>query len=234
MSHAALSACFNCCILDWGESNGLDAFELARLHSLTVHSKVAQRGERLHHAGCARKNLYVVKSGCFKSSSGNDSGLEQITTFLLPGDWIGLDGIGSNPAGSNVLAVALSSVCSIPLRHFEELCLQIPALQRAFHRLLSNEINRDHGLMLVLGGMHAQERVAFFLLDLAARFEAKGYSKNYFKLPMTNKDIGNHLAIRNETLSRVLTKFIKDGLIAIDGKDVEIRDLERLKRGLES
>jgi len=51
---------------------------------------------------------------------------------------------------------------------------------------------------------------------------------------MTNKDIGNHLAIRNETLSRVLTKFIKDGLIAIDGKDVEIRDLERLKRGLES
>jgi CRP/FNR family transcriptional regulator len=228
----AFGQCANCCLLTWGQSIGLNPIQLATLDALSNHSRFIVRGEYLDHAGSARKYLHIIKSGCFKSSTGNNGGLEHITAFLLPGDWIGLDGVGSNRSESHIAAIQCSSVCAVSLSKFEQLCSDIPRLQHGFHQLLSKEITRDYGLMLLLAGMRAEERVTFFLLNLSARFKARGYANNHFELPMTNVDISSHLAIRNETLSRVFAKLTKDGLIAVNGRLVEVRDVEGLKRGL--
>ena len=98
-----------------------------------------------------------------------------------------------------------------------------------FHKILSHEIVRQHGVMLLLGSMHAEERLAAFLLTLAHRFEERGYSRSEFVLRMTRAEIGSYLGLKLETVSRVLSRFHHDGCIEVNQKHVRIFDPEALR-----
>jgi len=82
----------------------------------------------------------------------------------------------------------------------------------------------------MLGSLSAQQRVAFFVLNLSKRFAARGYSEVRFRLPMTRYEIGNYLGLKLETVSRVFSHFNEAHLMVINGKDLEITDLVRLRR----
>lgn len=84
--------------------------------------------------------------------------------------------------------------------------------------------------MLMLGGMKAEQRLAAFLLGLSQRFAKRGYSPTHFYLRMTREEIGNYLGLTLETVSRLFSKFQKDGLIAVQHKDIEIKDPAALKK----
>ncbi len=150
----------------------------------------------------------------------------------MPGDPAGMDGIGNGKHQFDTVAIEDSSVCAISFDLLEQLCGEFPGLQRDFHRLLSTEINRDHGLMLLLGVMHAEERLTVFLLNLSTRFAARGYSATQFRLPMRHRDIGSHLGLSLETVSRLLTRLSKDEVIALDHKYLRIKTVEGLKQRL--
>ena len=83
--------------------------------------------------------------------------------------------------------------------------------------------------MLLLGSMHAEERLAAFLLSLSQRFEQRGYSRSEFVLRMTRAEIGSYLGLKLETVSRVLSRFSHDGLIEVNQKHVRIFDPEGLR-----
>ena len=95
---------------------------------------------------------------------------------------------------------------------------------------MSREIVRDHGVMLLLGSMRAEERLAAFLLNLSQRFTARGFSASEFILRMTREEIGSYLGLKLETVSRAFSKFQDDGLIGVQQKHIRIADIAGLKK----
>ena len=82
---------------------------------------------------------------------------------------------------------------------------------------------------LLAGDWTADQRMAAFLIGLSRRLAARGFSPHRFQLTMARTDIGNYLRLAPETVSRVLRRFQKDGLLAIDRRDVELLDPQRLE-----
>jgi CRP/FNR family transcriptional regulator len=138
----------------------------------------------------------------------------------------------SAPNSTPATAVALedSEVCTIPFSHLEGLSREIQTLQHHFHKVMSREIVRDHGVMMLLGTMRAEERLAAFLLNLSQRFTARGYSPAEFYLRMTREEIGSYLGLKLETVSRAFSRFQEEGLIAVQQKHVRILNTPGLKR----
>jgi CRP/FNR family transcriptional regulator len=105
----------------------------------------------------------------------------------------------------------------------------VPVLSMHLHKVMSREIVREHGVMLLLGSMHAEERLAAFLLNLSQRFEARGYSRDEFVLRMTRAEIGSFLGLKLETVSRLFSRFAQEKLIAVDAKRVRILNADGLR-----
>jgi len=137
-------------------------------HAVTAHRHLA-RGEYLYRAGAPLETVFAVRSGYLKSSVMHEDGREQITAFHMAGDLLGLDGIASGLHSCDATALEDCEVCDLPYPRLEALARSIPTLMRHFHRLMSREIVRDHGVMRVLATMRAESRVAAFLIGLSER-----------------------------------------------------------------
>ena len=94
---------------------------------------------------------------------------------------------------------------------------------------MSREIVRDQGVMMMLGSMRAEERLAAFLLNLVQRLHARGFSQSELVLRMTREEIGSYLGLKLETVSRTFSKFVDDGIIEVKQRYVMIKDIEALK-----
>lgn len=190
-----------------------------------------RRGDYLYRSGAALESLYAIRSGFMKSCVLREDGREQVAGFHMMGELMGLDAIGSERHICDAVALEDSEVCEIPLAVLERLARDMPSLQQHFHRILSREIVRDHGVMLLLGTMRAEERLAAFLLNLSQRFAARGYSPTEFYLRMTRQEIGSYLGLKLETISRALSRFHEEKLIEVRTRHLKILDMEAL-RGL--
>ena len=223
------AACANCNVREICQPAGLTPEELDQLDSLVNVRRKLKRGDTLYRAGEAFDALYAVRSGFFKSRVTYEDGRDQVTGFSMAGEILGMDGIGHGIHNCDAVALEDSEVCSIPYARLEELSREISSLQRHFHKLMSREIVRESGVMMLLGAMRAEERIAAFLLNLSQRLNARGYSPLEFHLRMTREDIGSYLGLKLETVSRAFSKFDKDGLIEVEKKFVRIRNIEGLR-----
>ena len=206
---------------------GLQGADTALLGDLAFTRKRVKRGDCLYRAGEDFDSLYAVRSGFFKSSVGLEDGRDQVTAFYMAGEIVGMDGIGSGRHAADVIALEDSEVCIIPYARLEQ-----PGLQRQLHKVMSRELVRDHGVMMLLGTMRAEERLAAFLLNLSQRFVARGFSPSEFHLRMTRDEIGSYLGLSLETVSRLFSRFQDDNLITVQQKHVRILDIPGLERVL--
>jgi len=204
--------------------------ELARVENVVYARRRLKRGEPLFQAGGEFGALYAVRSGFFKTSLVDGEGREQVTGFFMGGELMGLEGLGAGAYQSSAIALEDSEVCVLPYALIEEMAREIPALQRNLHAVLAREIVRDHGVMMLLGSMRAEERLATFLLNLSKRFVRRGYSACDFHLRMTRDELGSYLGLKLETVSRLFSRFQEDGLIEVQQKHVRIVDTEGLER----
>jgi CRP/FNR family transcriptional regulator len=186
--------------------------------------KRVRRGDALYHAGSGFDSLYAVRSGFFKSSLVLEDGRDQVTGFHMAGEILGMDGIGTGSHAMDTTALEDSEVCVIPYAHLAD-----PALQRQLHKVMSRELVRDQGVMMLLGTMRAEERLAAFLLNLSQRFVARGFSQHEFHLRMTREEIGSYLGLSLETVSRLFSRFQDEGLITVQQKHIRILDIPGLK-----
>ncbi|HEY4998409.1 MAG TPA: fumarate/nitrate reduction transcriptional regulator Fnr [Usitatibacter sp.] len=203
---------------------GLEAADTDLLGELVYTRKRVKRGESLFRAGGSFDALYAVRSGFFKSSVVLEDGRDQVTAFHMAGEILGMDGIGSGNHASDVIALEDSEVCIIPYAHLEE-----PRLQRQLHKAMSRELVRDQGVMMLLGTMKAEERLATFLLNLSQRFVARGFSPSEFHLRMTRDEIGSYLGLSLETVSRLFSRFQEENLITVQQKHICILDVPGLR-----
>ena len=203
---------------------GLGAAEQQKLGDLVYTRKRVKRGDTLFRAGAPFESLYAVRTGFFKSSMVLEDGRDQVTGFHMAGEIVGMDGIGTERHAADVIALEDSEVCVIPYARLEEF-----GLERQLHKVMSRELVRDQGVMMLLGTMRAEERLAAFLLNLSQRFVARGYSPNEFHLRMTRDEIGSYLGLSLETVSRLFSRFQADELIAVQQKHIRILDTAGLR-----
>jgi len=228
------TACSSCNLRELCLPNRISEEDLARVEQIVFARRRVRRGESLFKAGDVFNALYAVRSGFLKTTVLNDDGREQVTGFNMSGELLGLDGIGGGVHEGNAVALDDCEVCVLPFGLIEELGREIPAIQRNLHGVLSREIARDHGVMMLLGSMRAEERLAAFLMNLSKRFTARGYSPSDFHLRMTREEIGSYLGLKLETVSRLFSRFQSDRLIEVQQKHVRILDSIGLKALLAS
>ena len=200
---------------------------------LVTSLRKVSRGATLFHAGNCFDAVFAVWTGSFKTVFTSQQGNAQITGFQMCGDLIGLGGIDTGRHEVAAVALEDSQVCVIPYAGLEILTRKVPPLQKHFHRLMSREISTNHQLMLQLGSMHAEERIATFLLDLFDRLQARGFSSSSMHLRMSREEIGSLLGLKLETVSRVFSKLHTNGVVSVHQRHIEITDMNALHHVLE-
>jgi len=223
------SACAKCNLRELCLPGGLSDNELDQLDNMVRTRRSYRKGEHAYRAGDSFDSLYAVRSGFFKTTLLNEDGRDQVTGFHMGGELMGLDGISTDKHPCDAVALEDSEVCVIPFTRLEELSREAPSLQRHLHKIMSREIVSDQSVMMLLGSMRAEERIAAFLLNLSQRMTARGYSPSEFYLRMTREEIGSYLGLKLETVSRVFSRFQNDGLIAVQQKHIRILDIPKLR-----
>jgi CRP/FNR family transcriptional regulator, anaerobic regulatory protein len=212
---------------------GLSGAEIERLDGLMFARRRVAEGQTLYREGERFQFIYAVRSGTFKSCLTLADGREQVSGFQMAGELMGLDGLAQGTHASTCVALEDAEVCAIPYANLNELAAQSPKMQNVVSRLMSREIVREHGLMMLLGSMNAEERLAAFLLNLSQRLKARGYSPLEFHLRMSRAEIGSYLGLKLETVSRTFSAFQQQGLLEVDKRHIRILDLDGLNRAFD-
>lgn len=212
------------------QAEATDADPFADLLALASGRRTIERGAALYRCGDPLSSLYAVQGGLFKTCLSLEDGRGQVTGFQLSGEWLGLDAIGSGRHHSDAVALETSQVCSIVYEDLETRLNESGELRHQFRRLMSREIVRGHDMMLLLGGMCAEVRVATFLLDLTQRLHERGSPATTLLLSMTRDEIGSFLGLKLETVSRMLSRLRDLGVLEVTQRHVEILDPPALRR----
>lgn len=224
------AVCSSCSVLELCLPLGLTGVEIERLDTLIMQRLKVKKGAALYRAADPLRSLYAVRIGSFKTSVLSIDGREQVTGFQIPGEMLGLDAISTDLHACDAVALEDSEVCPIPFAHLEQLARELPSLQHNLNKILSREIVRDHDMLMVLGNMNSDERLAAFLLNMSQRLNSRGYSSRSFVLKMRREEIGSYLGLRLETICRGIAHLRDQGLVEITGRDVNIMDLDGLKQ----
>jgi len=230
---ALKTQCSSCHLRDLCLPCGLSAADLERLDGLMFGRRRIKMGQTLYREGDRFQFIYAVRSGTFKSSLTLKDGREQVSGFHMAGELMGLDGLAHGMHASAATALEDAEICAIPYAHLTELASGSVNMQHIVSRLMSREIVREHSLMMLLGSMNAEERLAAFLLNISQRMKARGYSATEFHLRMSRAEIGSYLGMKLETVSRTFSAFQQQRMLEVDKRHIRILDLEALTRAFE-
>jgi CRP/FNR family transcriptional regulator len=207
---------------------GLSSAADLRLDAAITSHRRLKHGQALYRAGDRFESIYAIRGGFFKTTVLSEDGREQVTGFEMTGDLVGLDGLSTNQHTCDAVALDLSEVCVIPYAGLQRILHESEELQCHFCKILGAEIVREQEVMLLLGTMSAEERVAAFLLNMSHRLVARGFSPAEFQLRMTRKDIGSYLGLKLETVSRTFSRLHELALIDAERRHVRIVDIHGL------
>ena len=226
------SAGFNGRLREVNSYGAPDSDDLSRLEGIVTARMRVAKGEVLYRSGAHFTGLYAIRIGSFKTVLLTDDGYEQVAGYHMAGDILGTDGISVGMHDSEAVALEDSEVCAISFDRLQMLARDHEAVQTKLHCVLAREIVRERKVMIMLGTMSAEQRLAAFLIDLSERYRARGYSSSEFVLRMTREEIGSYLGLKLETVSRLFSRFQMDGLLEVNQKHVRIADVAGLEEVL--
>jgi CRP/FNR family transcriptional regulator len=207
---------------------GMPAHEIEQLDALVTERIRVEKGQPLYRHNEHLNALFGLRSGSIKTLLEEANGSQQITGFFLPGEIVGLDGMIEGRHSSSAIAMEDSEVCVVRLQDIDEISRFVPSLQHQVRRLMSKEIARSHQVLLALGSMRSEQRLVAFLSNLSQRLTILGYSPTDFMMRMSREEIGNYLGLTIETISRLFSRFARDGIIKINQREVKIVDMKAL------
>ena len=230
MTETIKAACSNCNLRELCMPIGFNAEDMQKLDEVVATRRRVKQGDLLFRDGEPFKSLFAIRTGFFKTCVSTADGREQVTGFQMAGEIIGLDGIVSDHHSCNAVALEDADVCVMPFANVEELSREFPVLQRHVHKIMSREIVRENSMMMLIGNMRSEERLAAFLLNLVQRLHARGFSQSEITLRMSREEIGSYLGMKLETVSRAFSKFSDEGIIEVKQRYVKIVDADALKK----
>ena len=216
------ASCKNCSLVELCLPRGLNSDDLHTLDDVIQQRRLVRKGEAIFNQGGKSGCIFAVRSGSVKTFTTAKNGEEQILGFHLPGELLGLDGLDNQIHSCSGVALDTSTICELPIDDLNVLCVKMPGLQQQLLSLISDEITKDHTMLLLLARSNAEQKLATFFINLSNRFKARGYSADEFDLTMSRYDIGNYLGLADETVSRLISKFRDRKYIDADRKKIKI------------
>jgi CRP/FNR family transcriptional regulator len=201
--------------------------ELASLERI-AHTLCYAPKETLFLENDPADSAYTLTRGALRLYRVFADGRRQVTGFLLPGDFIGIEDSGTRRFSAD--AITDVTLCHYPKRDFARLVDEKPHLLQQLYRTASHDLieARDH--MMALGQRSAQEKIAWFLVHLRGRYARGTAPSNHIELPMSRQDIADYLGLTIETVSRTLTRLAREGAIAISPQGISLKDARRIER----
>jgi CRP/FNR family transcriptional regulator len=225
-SNAIKTHCSTCSLTSLCLPIALDKSDLDSLDSVIKRGRPMQKGEFLFKQGEPFNAVFAIRTGSIKTYTVAQSGEEQITGFNLASELVGLSGYSQDVYPLSAKALETTAVCELPIDQLENLCNQLPSLRKQIMSNMGCEIRQNQQMMMQLSKKSADERLAYFLLELSSRYERRGFSPKSFRLPMSRIDIGNYLGLAVETVSRIFTRLQNNQLISNEGKEVSLIDID--------
>lgn len=212
----------------------LTCSEQDEFKKMVRHQTPLRPGEHSFIAGDRLKSIHIVHSGLVKSYIDSSDGERQITGFHLPGDVLGLNGMHLKNHTDSVDALVTSDVCQIDLAQFVHASKSKPMLRQQLLLAAYRQLSNGQKMMLMLGKVSAERRLAYFLLNLSRRSKEHGLSPDQITLSMTRQDIANYLGLVVETVSRLFTKLQHDGILNVERRTVNINNYKMLENVAEN
>jgi CRP/FNR family transcriptional regulator len=200
---------------------------------IPIRRRMLHYGDAVYQAGEEFANLYIIHSGQFKVINLSSDGRGQIVALRYKGDWLGFDGISSGCHGCDVIAMDTGEVWSIRYQTLVNAGSDHTPLLCALHGAMSLEIARDRDFLMSLCTLSVDARVADFLHQWVSALAQRGQHTDQITLRMTRAEIGNHLGMTLESVSRALSRLAREEVIQFSGKgrrDLQIPDAEALAR----
>jgi len=227
---ALRKVCSQCSLRQLCLPAGIAAADVSRLDRLVRRRRPLARGDYLFRSGSPMTSLFVSREGAFKTVALGEDGETQVIGFHLPGELIGLDGLGDGVHRCESVALEEASVCEVPLADLSRIASEIPSLQTQLFRVMGRSMGRDQDHVEMLGRRHAGQRVALFLHSISERLKALGQADDVVRLPMSREDLASFLGLVIETVSRTLSKMQDEGIIEVQGRKLRVLDHARLDR----
>lgn len=206
---------------------GLKREEIGDLKLLVSRNNLRQKGEAIYHAGSPFRGIVALRSGSAKLLSFDREGNEIIVDFILPGELLGFDGLSSQIHNCTAVALETVNFCHLPTRQIDALTLNTPGFYQILLQRSCSQFDIQVQKMM-LSRRSAEERVASFILHISDRLKIRGYSEFEFRLSMSREEIGNHLGIAHETVSRIVHHFQSLEIIQIKAKQLKIINKKKL------
>ena len=219
--------CENCNLDKLCIPKGLNRSEVGELKQMVNRDNIRQKGEVIYHVGNTFKGIVALRAGSAKLISFDQNGGEVIIDFILPGELLGFDGISLHVHNCTAIALETVNFCHLPNHRIEALTINSLNLHQILLQRSCNQYDIQVQKM-VLSRHTAEERVAFFILQLSERLKIRGYSEFEFRLSMSREEIGNHLGIAEETVSRIIRHFQVLEIIEIKAKRLKIINKKKL------
>ncbi|WP_430390277.1 Crp/Fnr family transcriptional regulator [Dyella sp. 20L07] len=219
-------SCAGCGHASVCQASGYDRPELSGLRHIAERVGPLRTGEYLYRPLSPFRAIYAVQSGMAKTVAVDIAGREQVLAFHLPGEMIGLDTIDRELHDNAVVALGKTQFCRFPFNAVKQMAMEQPSVPWHLTHAASQRISR---LQLSGGNYLAEERFAAFLVDLRDRRAMLGLSSDYLPLPMSRADIGNHLRLTTETVSRLLGRFRQRGFVTPDRHGLQLLDVPSLR-----
>jgi len=228
-----VATCSKCKLRDICLSCGLEGDAIVDLEAIVATPRRLAKGERLFRSGDRFTTLYAIRLGSFKTVLLAPNGSEQVAGYHMPGEILGADGLAAGAHDGEAIALEDAEVCAVSFDRLQSVMHHQEVVQQNLYRALASEIVRERRVMMMLGLMSSEQRLAAFLLDLSERYRARGYSSTEFVLRMTREEIGSYLGLKLETVSRLFTRFQREALLQVQGRVVKLLDLTTLNDLLE-
>ncbi len=194
-----------------------DALALVEQH-MQFTRRLMRAQVTLQLAGARFTHLHLIRLGTVKTVALSANGQEQLTGLHSPGDWIGFDSIATGVHGCDAHALELCEVWS--LRHDQLLATaaRVPAVMHMLCTAMSSQLARERAWRLSACTLPAQVRVAEFLLQWLQSLAARELRTDQITLKLTRGEIGSHLGMTVETVSRSITSLVRAGLVSFDDR----------------
>jgi CRP-like cAMP-binding protein len=207
--------------------SALSAENMRTLAARGVERKF-ERGECLFHQGDRGEGVLLLLDGRVKVCLIGCSGQKTILRIHLPGSLIGMSALGALQV-RDATATALEAVTTVELTlaDMQTVLLEDSALGLRVMRMLLDRLADLHSRLADLQAASVDQRLARVLLALGQRDPIAEATPT---ISLTHEDLSNMVGARRPTVTSALNRFVHDGLIEKCGRNIVVRDSERLTR----
>lgn len=184
------------------------------------------KGEIINHEGEAITDFKYLKTGLVKLFRRAPDGEEQIITITRPFEFVSNLSIFSEEKYKySVAALEDSTVCSVNLEFIKILLMRNAGFAVNLMTRISKINDKIINQTLDIRQRNLTGRVAFVLLY----FIKEIFNSRVFDMPVSRKEIADFIGMSSANVIRTLSDFKKDGIIKVDGKTIEVSDINKLE-----